>query len=107
MKRIFISPDTAELGLLRNILQHAGIRCVELNEHLAQTLPVTVFQAELWVEEESDYDEAVALTRQWVNPDPVTGSSWTCSRCGEELGAQFGKCWKCGTRRDTPPPRLH
>jgi hypothetical protein len=100
MKRIFSSPDSAEVGLLKNIMEKAGIRCQELNEQMAQTIPVSPFQAELWVVDEKDYADAAALLAEWQNPTHTTGSSWKCSRCGEELGSQFTKCWKCGTRRD-------
>jgi len=100
MKRVFTSPDSAEVGLLKNMLQKAGIRCVELNEQMAQTIPSAPFQAELWVEQEENYADALALTEAWLNPTHTTGASRICSRCGETLGSQFRKCWKCGTRRD-------
>jgi hypothetical protein len=49
MKRVFTSPDTAELGLLMIMLLKAGLRCVELNEQMARTIPSAPFQAELWL----------------------------------------------------------
>jgi hypothetical protein len=100
MKRVFTSIDSAEVGLLKNVLQKAGIRCVEKNEQLAQVIPSAPFQAELWVENEADYPAAVALLEAWQHPAAAAGADWTCSRCGEKLESQFSKCWKCGTRRD-------
>jgi hypothetical protein len=100
MKRIFTSLDGAELGLLKNVLLKAGIRCVEINQQMAQVFPTAPFQAELWVENEADYPAAVAILEEWQHPANATGVSWICSRCGELLGDQFAKCWKCGTRRD-------
>ncbi|HLP77774.1 MAG TPA: DUF2007 domain-containing protein [Candidatus Paceibacterota bacterium] len=99
MKRVFSSPDSAEVGLLKNILHKAGIACVEINEQMAQTIPSPPFQAELWVQNESDYPDALALMKDWRNPTNTSGASWACPRCGETLGSQFSKCWKCGTRR--------
>ena len=99
MKRIFTSPDSAALGLLRSVLQRAGIRCVEVNEQMAQVIPSPPFQAELWVEREEDYGEALALVEAWQNPTPAAEALWSCAHCGEELGSQFSKCWKCGTPR--------
>jgi len=99
MKRVFTSPDSAELALLKNMIEQTGIRCVEVNEQMAQTIPSPPFQAELWVENEADYAAAKALVGEWLNPTHATGGSWTCSNCGEELGSQFNKCWKCGTQR--------
>ena len=100
MKRVFTSPDSTEVGLMKNMLRKAGILSVELNEQMAQTIPAPPFQAELWVEDEADYAAATALIAQWQNPPPATEASWTCLRCGEKLGSQFNKCWKCGTHRD-------
>lgn len=100
MKRVFTSSDTAELSLLKNILKQAGIWCVELNEQMAQTIPSAPFQAELWVENEADYPAAIALVEEWQRPITASGPVWTCRRCGQQLGNQFGHCWKCGSRRD-------
>jgi len=101
MKRVFTSPDSAETGLLKNMLEKAGIRCMETNEQMAQTIPTAEFQAELWVENEADYPAAVALLEHWKHPTAAKGTDWACPRCGEQLGSQFTKCWKCGTRRDS------
>jgi hypothetical protein len=103
MKRVFTSPDSTEVGLIKNMLAKAGIVTTELNEQMAQTIPVLPFQAELWVENEADYAPATALIAQWKNPPPATDASWTCPRCGEKLASQFNKCWKCGTRQDAAP----
>lgn len=100
MKRIFTSPDSAELDLLKNILEKAGVRCVEINEQMARLIPSAPFQAELWVENDADYQAALALVREWQRPTHDTAASWTCCRCDERLGSQFSKCWKCGTTRE-------
>jgi hypothetical protein len=100
MKRVLTLPDSAELDLLKNMLLKAGIRCVERNEQMARTIPSAPFQPELWVEDEADYSAAMALLEEWQRPTNAAGAAWTCSRCGEQLGSQFSKCWKCGTKRD-------
>lgn len=99
MKRIYTSADTAEVGLLKNMLRRAGIPCVEKNEQMAQILPVPPFAAELWVENDTDYPAAAALVEEWRHPAQAVGSPWICPRCGERMDAQFGKCWKCGTHK--------
>ena len=99
MKRVFTSPDSTEVGLLKTMLERAGIRCVEINEQMAQIIPSAPFQAELWIENEEDYPTALAILDSWQNPPGSTEVCWTCSRCGERLGNQFTKCWKCGTKR--------
>ena len=98
MKRLFSSSNAAEVGLLKNILQKAGISCFEKNEQIATTIPTLPFQPELWVEDER-FDDAASLMAEWHNPT-ASGAPWVCSRCGEKLEPQFTKCWKCGTRRD-------
>ena len=103
MKLVFTSPDNAEVGLLKNVLLKAGLSCVEINEQMAQTLPMPPFQAELWVQNEADYAEAAALVAAWRDPAPPAADPWTCSRCGEVLDSQFSKCWKCGTHKDATP----
>jgi hypothetical protein len=99
MKRIFSSPDSAEVGLLKSILERAGIRCQEINEQMAHTIPISPFQAELWVVNEPDYLDVSALLAEWLKPTHSAGMSWSCPRCGERLGSQFIKCCKCGARR--------
>jgi hypothetical protein len=101
MKHVFTSPDSTETGLLKNILLKAGIRCVEINEQMAGIIPSPPFQAELWVENEADYPAAIALLQQWHRPEAAEGVAWACPRCGEQLGSQFSKCWKCGTKRES------
>jgi hypothetical protein len=99
MKRLITSPDSAELGLLKNMLDKAGIQCVERNEQLAQTIPSAPFHAELWVENDADYQAAADLLADWQHPASAARESWVCPRCGELREGQFSKCWKCGTKR--------
>jgi hypothetical protein len=49
MKRLFSSPDSAEIGLVRSRLEAAGIECEMRNEHLSLAMPGTPFDPELWV----------------------------------------------------------
>ena len=62
-------------------------------------IPSPPFQAELWLEREEDYGEALALMAAWQHPTPALDGLRVCLHCGEELGGQFSKCWKCGTPR--------
>ena len=101
MKLIISSPDTAEVELLKNVLEKAGIKAVELNGELAQVIPTMPFSAELWVDE-VDYADASAFVAEWRNPT-TSGTPWVCPRCRRQLESQFSKCWKCGTRRDAAP----
>ena len=99
MKRLITSPDSAELGLLKNLLHKAGIPCVERNDPLARTIPSAPFHAELRVERDADYQAAAAFLMDWQRPAGEARTAWFCPRCGGLREGQFSKCWKCGTHR--------
>lgn len=98
MKQVFTSSNTAEVGLLKNMLLKAGIGCEGRNEQMGQLIPGGPFQPELWVLE-ADYEAAMALVKAWFEPTQPAQAEWVCPRCGESLPGQFMKCWHCGTRR--------
>jgi len=99
MKQVFTLSDSAELGLLKSILEDAGIRCAVRNEQMSQTLPAAPFNAELWVENDEDFQRAHDLYETWHHPQQGATGAWVCPGCGERLNLQFDSCWKCGTHR--------
>jgi Putative prokaryotic signal transducing protein len=101
MKQVSTSMESAELGLLKNMLDGAGIRCVLRNEQLSQALPEAPFNVELWVENDDDLQRAQELCNTWFDSLPGATGIWTCARCGQRIGGQFDSCWKCGTERAT------
>jgi len=101
MKQLFTPTESAELGLLKNILEEAGIRCAFKNQQLFQTLPIGPFNVELWVINDDDFPRAQELTQAWLHPPPGATGTWTCAKCGQRLKDQFDSCWKCGTKRQT------
>ena len=101
MKRIFCSPDSAEVGLLEGMLKEAGVSCVDRNEQVSQAFPTAPFYPELWVVNDEDYPRAIRLLEAWRHPAFEIRPPWTCPKCGEVLEGQFRACWKCGTERDT------
>lgn len=93
--------DRAELGLLKNMLEEAGIRCGLRNEQLFQALPTALFNVELWVESDNDFQRAQDLCEFWFRPALDARGSWTCAKCGHRHGGQFDSCWRCGAKRKT------
>jgi hypothetical protein len=106
MKRVITTPAGAELELLRNLLQEAGIPCSIRNEELAGLLGATPFNAELWVELDEDFGKAHEIYAAWCEPVGDTVQIWTCLACGQRLAAQFDSCWQCGTPRSAGVPAV-
>jgi hypothetical protein len=61
MKRVFTSPDSAQVGLLLSILDSADIPCEMRNEAVSRAMVGLPFAAELWVLRDEDYDEATRM----------------------------------------------
>jgi len=95
MKYVF-SSNSAEVGLVKNLLQEAGIESEERNETVQ--LQGGSFSPELWVDD-ADYPAAMEILKKWRCPTPSSEASWVCPKCGEVQGPQFESCWKCGTPR--------
>lgn len=100
MKHVLTLSESAELELLKNILEEGGIHCVLKNEPLAQAMPISPFTAELWVVNDDDLPRARELCQDWFAPAPDAVEYWVCPACGQRLGSRFDTCWKCGARRE-------
>lgn len=74
MKRLFSSPDSAEVGLLSSRLESAGIPCELRNEFLTQAMPGAPFDSEVWVLDDENYREASELLAAWRRP-PSSGAT--------------------------------
>jgi hypothetical protein len=99
MKLLYSSDSVQGIGLIRSVLDEAGIEYEVRNETIPY--PGAVFFPEVWVVEDSEFGRACEL-RDAVTRLPSTPESpWTCPSCGEQLEGQFGSCWKCGTNRNT------
>ncbi len=100
MKMLFSSPQGPVVGLLKNLLDKAGIPCEVRNENAYSNFPGAVFYPELWILNDDDFSKASEIR------DTLRGSSsenlrpWICSVCGEESEGQFNSCWNCGADRD-------
>ena len=109
MKPLYTSLNLLEIHHLRNLLQSAGIGCRICNERLstlAGEVPFAECAMRLELEDEADRDTAEALIREIARPPERTAALWICTRCGEQLEAQFTACWRCGAeknRRGTGP----
>jgi hypothetical protein len=100
MQRVFRGSSLVEVGHLKNLLEHAGVRSMIKNEHLASALgdiPFLECQPELWVIDDAQAARARALIEEsFAAPPDTTQSAWLCGHCGEANEAQFAACWRCG-----------
>jgi len=92
--------NRTEVGMLRSIIEEAGIEFEVRNEATNANYPTGPFYPELWVVHDEDFDKAVELREAWRATPPVAQNPWTCPGCGEQLEAQFTSCWKCGAVRE-------
>jgi hypothetical protein len=97
MKRVFVGETLADVGLLKQLLEHEGLDCYVRNEQLGGALgevPFLECMPELWVLRNDDAERATALIA--AAQAPVAANPWTCASCGERHEAQYAACWRCG-----------
>ncbi|MBI1930435.1 DUF2007 domain-containing protein [Candidatus Poribacteria bacterium] len=96
MKKLFTSLNSAEAGLLKDIIESEEIPCFLRNEMLliaSGELPV--YYPELWILNDEDYEKARKLLNDWLEPQEASRDFWVCPKCGEQIEGQFASCWKC------------
>jgi len=108
VRKVYSSQLAPMVGHVRNVLESHGIACIVKNDYLAGAageLPPTECWPELWVLDDSRFEEALAIVSaasleslNLVGPE----SRWRCPTCGEELEGQFTDCWRCGSARPGP-----
>src|ERR1041385_3723919 len=104
MKLLFTSPNSPEVGLLKDRLDEAGIPCEIRNENLYSFFPGVPFQQELWVLDDDDLPKACEIRDDGDGASSKNRAAWICPVCGEESEGQFQACWKCGAARDAAGP---
>lgn len=102
MKRVFSGQDPLVAGNIRNLLLNEGIESEMKTPFLAAALgdiPVSECWSEVWILSDEDSERAAEVVRAATGPVGPAGVSWKCSKCGEEIEAQFEACWQCGAAR--------
>ena len=67
MRRVFTSPDSAQIGLIQSVLESADIPCEVRNEAVSQAMIGLPFAPELWVLRDEDYDAATQMISDFTN----------------------------------------
>lgn len=73
MKRVFSSPDSAEVGLIKGVLESAGIECEIRNEAGNQEISRPDVNPEVWIINDADFDEATRLIEEGVSGSGAQG----------------------------------
>src|SRR2546425_957329 len=71
MKFLYSSPSEPEVGLLKSLLEEAGIACEIRNESTHSNLPGAAFQPEIWVASDDDYPAACQVRDTWRPSAPL------------------------------------
>jgi hypothetical protein len=74
MRMLFSSQTAPEVGLLKGLLEEAGIPCEVRNEATYANLPGAAFQPEIWVLNDTDYERACEVRDGWRQSIPTQAS---------------------------------
>lgn len=96
MKKIFTHENRMILYNVRNVLDSEGIGTRVVNEFAAGgagDLPTFDTWPELWLEDDSRFEQASQILRGILDENPA--EAWFCRSCGEQNEASFRVCWNC------------
>ena len=101
MRKVFEHPNFHEVGHCESILNSHDIATTIKNQDvssLSGEVPFASAYPELWVIDDSTYDHAVGLLRDYHDSarQNATLPDWTCGHCGEVVPGTFDSCWHCG-----------
>jgi Putative prokaryotic signal transducing protein len=102
VKKVHSAPHPFELENLRNVLEVEGISSEVRTPFLGAArgdIPATECWSELWILDDGDLERALAVLRTAAFSGEPVRVPWRCTKCGEEIEAQFGACWQCGSAR--------
>jgi hypothetical protein len=71
MKQVFSSTHSEQVGLMRSILDSAGISCDIRNDAVSQVMIGFPFASELWILRDEDYGDAMALVAEFKRETPT------------------------------------
>lgn len=98
MRRVYTAADLPEAHIVLGLLRQQGIAARVFNEHARGglgELPFGETCPEVWIEDDADFERALAAVRAYEAGRPPAASR-RCAHCGEESPADFDVCWNCG-----------
>ncbi len=103
MKKLFSSPDSTEVELVKNMQADSGIVCEVRNGDVSRIVPAPSFYAELWVSE-TTYPKAAEVLATWqrpLAPSAAPGRAPRVEKSSKRNSARVGNAAPCAR----PPPR--
>lgn len=98
MHKIYEANNLIDAQLLVDHLHANNIRATIRGHYLSGAigeLPADLGPS-VWVVHKRDAPLAKELAKQLESCAVSATQAWTCTNCGETLGASFGLCWQCG-----------
>ncbi len=96
MRKVYESLNTMMIGHLKNLLMTEGIPSFTKNEYSsAGRIPANECWEEIWIENDTQYDDADKIIKEALSDDSASGPDWVCPNCQEVNEYQFALCWNC------------
>ena len=103
MRKVYESLNTMMIGHLKNLLMTEGIPSFTKNEYgSAGRIPANECWEEIWIENDTQYDDAEKIIKEALSDDSASGPDWVCPNCQEANEYQFALCWNCGKENQNP-----
>ena len=100
MKKIYVSDNPIDVGLIKGLLDGEGISCLVKNQNLSGAIgeiPPLECWPEIWVMADEDLVRAEQIVKS-AQSSPLSAEDWDCA-CGERIEGQFSSCWNCNEER--------
>ena len=99
MKRLQHAPNLALATLWADMLCGAGVAATVQRawaSSIAGELPPDQALPEIWLQDDTQFDLAKTLLREWQH---LKHHHWACLACGEIVEGPFEQCWNCCAQR--------
>lgn len=96
MKRLQQAPNLALATLWADMLSGVGVAATvqrAWTSSIAGELPPEQTLPEIWLQDDTQFDAATQLLRQWRH---LPHRHWACPACHEIVEGPFDSCWNCG-----------
>ncbi len=98
MRRVYTAAHLPDAHLVVHSLEAHGVMARVFYENLQGGVgELPHIYPEVWIEDESDWQQARALVRKFERDVNRSKGVVRCPHCHEENPASFEICWQCGT----------